>query len=115
MGRRPGSRNLGPERAGFEKEISVRLHLDEHTRYTSAAHRAGLTFAEFARRALDEYTLAMDRFFYVRMPNGQIHPPLHEVGYEFIENAKRFAARVNGSVIRATVEASPAENPRPPE
>lgn len=86
----------------FTKHLNIKVHPDDYEKTVQAAHRAGLTISEFGRRALRDAALALDRFWYVRLPNGEHHPSLSEVGYEFVENAQRFANRVNGKVIRAS-------------
>lgn len=103
MPRRPGARGLIHTSEKFEADIHVPVHPDEKATIVAAADRSSLTLAEFARRALRDAALATERFFYVRLPNGSYHPPLHEMGYEFFENAKRFANRTNGQVIRASL------------
>lgn len=103
------------EDAAFVKKLRVPVHELDYARFTGAANRAGLTFAEFARRALHEATLVLDTFYYVRLPNGDTHPSRSEKGYEFFDNARRFAARCSGQVIRAAIDHQDgtAQGPRP--
>jgi hypothetical protein len=84
-----------------ESEIHVPVHPDDKAKIVAAADRSSLTLAEFSRRALLDAALATERFFYIRLLDGSYHPPLHEKGYEFFENAKRFANRTDGQVVRA--------------
>lgn len=93
--------------AAFDANLpKVRLYQTDLDRYQAAARRRGWTTCEFIRHALDEATKSTEQFFYVRLPNGDTHPPLCDVGYEFFDNARRFAARVNGTVIRETLDPS---------
>jgi hypothetical protein len=115
VGRRLGSPNaITVDEVGLTKVLRIPVNDEDHQRYFGAAGRAGLTLAEFARRALHEATLTLERYFYVRLPDGTTHPATTEKGYEFIENAKRFANRVNGTVIRASFApaGTPARNAR---
>lgn len=112
MGRRKGSVNLiKREGTGYDKELHIYVTAEQFDRVANAAVRQGMTLSEFCRRAIHDSTLSVESeaFFYVRMPNGDINPPLGEKGYEFVENAKRFANRVDGSVFRAPQ--SPAPTP----
>lgn len=104
MGRPRGSRNVQPKYDAYVPAVSLfQADLD---RYKAAALRQGRSFAEFLRVALDEATKSTEQFFYVRLPNGDTHPPRSEPGYEFFDNARRYAARVNGSVITDTHDPS---------
>lgn len=84
----------------------VRLFQTDLDRYQAAADRKGLCLTEFIRHALDEAAKSVETFFYVKLPNGNFHPPLSEPGYEYFTNARRFAARSNGTVIRAVLDPS---------
>lgn len=83
---------------------TIGIYQTDLDRYVSAAARRGWSLSEFIRHALDEATKTTEQFFYVRFPNGATHPTLNEPGYEFFDNARRFAARSGGTVIRAAID-----------
>lgn len=99
MGR---GRNVAPT---FDTDLPhVRLFALDLQRAQEAAARQGRSFSEFVRHALAEAVRVSETFYYVRLSDGTYHPSLREVGYEFFENARRFAARSGGEVVRECIQ-----------
>lgn len=103
-------------RAGYTHEIKCQVPAELYGRVSRAAKARGMTLTAFCRRALHDSTLDPNpaAYFYVRYPNGDTYPRLSEAGYEFVENAQRYAARIPGAKVIRAPYGAPHGDPRPP-